>query len=93
MPEFSKNQAIITALRSAGYQHITLSVVPKRFLFDLGSCQSELEFSRTFLDDTSLDILQQLMQGKILSAINQYLGKRVYVNANGITVTPRFSRN
>lgn len=90
MQEVSKNEVIIEALKSAGYQQISLSVVPKRFLFNLGSYQSELEFSRNYFDDTDPGTLQELMQRKILKAIQQHPGKRVYVIANGITVTPRF---
>ncbi len=53
--------AIIAALESAGHQDITLTVVPKRFLFSDGQRQTELEFSRNYFDDTTLVTLQCLM--------------------------------
>ncbi|CAE6799936.1 hypothetical protein [Nitrospira defluvii] len=84
----TKNEAIIEALESAGYQDIRLKVVPKRFLFSNGRCQAELEFSRNYFDDTTLVTLQGLMQETILPAIKQQLGKRVYVDARGIRITP-----
>ena len=84
----TKNEAIIEALESAGYQDIRLKVVPKRFLFSDGRCQTELEFSRNYFDDTTLVTLQVLMREKILPAIEQQLGNKVYVNACGISIIP-----
>ncbi|MCS6290490.1 MAG: hypothetical protein H8K10_16160 [Nitrospira sp.] len=88
MPDLTKNQAIIEALESAGYQGIRLRVVPKRFLFSDGRCQTELEFSRNYFDDTTLVALQGLMREHILPAIKQQLGKKVYVDARGISIIP-----
>ena len=89
MPDLTKNEAIIAALESAGYQEIRLTVVPKRFLFSDGRCHTELEFSRNYFEDTTLDTLQRLMREQVLPAIKQQLGKKVYVNAHGISILPR----
>ena len=62
MSDLTKNEAIIEALESAGYQDIRLKVVPKRFLFSDGRFQTELEFSRNYFDDTTLATLQGLMK-------------------------------
>lgn len=88
MTEVGKNEAIIAALKSAGYEEIRLKVVPKVFLFNDGYCRSELEFSRPYFDATALVTLQVLMRDKILPSIKQHLGKKVYVNANGISIVP-----
>ncbi|MCS6294609.1 MAG: hypothetical protein H8K09_00065 [Nitrospira sp.] len=89
MPDVTKNEALIAILKLAGFQQITLRVVPKLFLFTDGICQSELEFSRTYFDETNLAALQDLMRDKILPAIKEHVGKKVYVNANGISIIPR----
>ncbi|MGC3976579.1 MAG: hypothetical protein QM771_19680 [Nitrospira sp.] len=88
MSDMTKNEAIIEALESAGYQEIRLNVVPKRFLFSDGRCQTELEFSRNYFDETTLFALQGLMREHILPAIQQQRGKKVYVNARGISIIP-----
>lgn len=88
MSNLTKNEAIIEALESAGYQEIRLKVVPKRFLFSDGRCQTELEFSRNYFDDTTIATLQGLMGEHILPAIKQQPGKKVYVNARGISIIP-----
>ena len=88
MTEVGKNEAIIAALKSAGYEEIRLKVVPKVFLFNDGSSRSEFEFSRTYFDDMTLVSLQGPTRDKILPAIKQHLGKKVYVNANGISIVP-----
>ncbi|ULA60259.1 MAG: hypothetical protein LZF60_220176 [Nitrospira sp.] len=88
MSDLTKNEAIIEALESAGYQDITLKVIPKRFLFSDGRYQTELEFSRNYFDDITLVTLQNLMHDKILPAIKQQLGKKVYVSAHGISIIP-----
>ena len=41
MLDLTKNQAVIEALESAGYQEIRLNVVPKRFLFSDGRSETE----------------------------------------------------
>ncbi|ULA68831.1 MAG: hypothetical protein LZF62_380017 [Nitrospira sp.] len=74
MTEVGKNEASIAALKSAGYEKIRLKVVPKVFLFNDGSCRSELEFSRTYFGDMALVSLEGLMRDKILPAIRQHLG-------------------
>ncbi|MCW5798284.1 MAG: hypothetical protein KIT40_07290 [Nitrospira sp.] len=89
MSALTKNEAILEALESAGYHNIRLKVVPKRFLLGHGSCQTELEFSRNYFDDTPLATLQVLMREKILPTIKQQLGKKVHVNASGVTIVPR----
>ncbi len=43
MSDLTKNEAIIEALESAGYQDIRLKVVPKRFLFSDGCFHTELD--------------------------------------------------
>ena len=88
MADLTKNEAIIQALVSAGYQDIRLDVVPKRFLFSDGRFQTELEFSRNYFDDTTLVALQGLMGEQIIPAIEQQPGKRVYVDARGVRITP-----
>ena len=88
MPDVTKNEAIIASLKSAGFQQIMLRVVPKLFLFTDGACQSELEFSRTYFDEADVAALQDLMRETILPAIRQHVGKKIYVNANGITIMP-----
>lgn len=89
MPDVTKNEALIAILKLAGFQQITLRVVPKLFLFTDGIYLSELEFSRTYFDETNLAALQDLMRDKILPAIKQHVGKKVYVNADGISIIPR----
>lgn len=86
MPSVTKNEAIIAALKSAGYQLITMKVVPKLFQFNDGPCVSELEFARNYFEDIPLAALQPLMREKILPTIRQHFGKKVYVNANGISI-------
>lgn len=88
MADLTKNEAIIAALKSAGYRDITLKVVPKCFQFSHGRCHTELEFSRNYFDDTTLVALQGLMGEQILPAIEQQPGKRVYVDARGVRITP-----
>lgn len=88
MPDLTKNEAIIAALESAGYQEIRLTVVPKRFLFSDGRCHTELEFSRNYFDHTTLIALQGQMGEHILPAIKQQPGKKVYVDARGISIIP-----
>lgn len=88
MPDTTKNEAIIQALESAGYQDIRLNVVPKRFLFSDGRFQTELEFSRNYFDDTTLATLQGLLEDTILPAITEQMGKTVYVNAHGVSILP-----
>lgn len=88
MLDLTKNQAVIEALESAGYQEIRLKVIPKRFLFSDGRCQTELEFSRNYFDETTLVALQGLMRERIIPAIKQQLGIKVYVDARGISITP-----
>ncbi len=88
MSDLTKNEAIIEALKSAGYQDITLKVVPKRFLFSDGRCRTELEFSRNYFDDATLVALQGMMGKQILPAIKQQPGKKVYVDARGISIIP-----
>lgn len=89
MQDVTKNQAIIAALKSAGYQQVTLRVVPKLFQFTDGPRLSELEFSRNYFDDATLATLQAVMREKVLPTIKQHFGKKVYVNANGISVLPQ----
>ena len=86
MKNVTKNEAIIDALRSAGYQQITLRVVPKLFQFNDGSCESELEFARNYFEDITLVALQGQMLENILPAIKQHFGKRIYVSAGGLTI-------
>ena len=88
MSDLTKNEAIIEALESAGYREIRLKVVPKRFTFSDGRYQTELEFSRNYFDDTTLLALQSLMGEQILPAIKQQPGKKVYVDARGISIIP-----
>ncbi|MCC6965207.1 MAG: hypothetical protein IT391_02830 [Nitrospira sp.] len=88
MSDLTKNEAIIEALESAGYQDIRLKVVPKRFLFSDGCFHTELEFSRNYFDETTLATLQGLMKDTILPAITQQMGKTVYVNARGVSIIP-----
>jgi hypothetical protein len=88
MADLTKNEAIIQALVSAGYQDIRLNVVPKRFLFSDGRFQTELEFSRNYFDDTTLATLQGLLEDTILPAITEQMGKTVYVNAHGVSILP-----
>lgn len=88
MSALTKNEAIIEALESAGYQEIRLKVIPKRFLFTDGQWETELEFSRNYFDNTTLAALQCLMQDQILPAVKQQLGKKVYVDARGISIIP-----
>lgn len=89
MPHLTKNEAIIEALELAGYRKVRLKVVPKTFLISDGRCETALEFSRNYFDDTTLVTLQDLMRETILPAIKQQLGKKVYVNADGISILPR----
>lgn len=89
MSAVTKNETIIEALTVAGYREIRLKVIPKRFLFTEGRCHTELEFSRNYFEDTTLDTLQRLMREQVLPAIKQQLGKKVYVNAHGISILPR----
>lgn len=88
MPNLTKNEVIVQALRSAGYQQIKLRVLPKLFQFHNGSCQSELEFSRDFFEEITLTALQTIMRDTVLPTIKEHLGKKVHVNANGISVIP-----
>lgn len=88
MSDLTKNEAIIEALKSAGYQDIRLKVVPKRFLFSDGRDQTELEFSRNYFEEATLVTLQGLMKDKILPVITQQMGKKVYVSAHGISIIP-----
>jgi len=84
----TKNQAIIDALKSAGYKEIMLKVVPKLFQFSDGTRNSELEFSRNYFDEITVLELQNLMRVKVLPTIMQHLGKRVYVSAPGLSIIP-----
>ncbi|MCW5800110.1 MAG: hypothetical protein LZF60_370031 [Nitrospira sp.] len=89
MPETSKNEAIIAGLKGAGYREITMRVIPKLFLFHDGQQHSELEFTRPYFDDITVATLHTLMRDKILPAIQQHRGMKVYVNASGLSIIPR----
>ena len=89
MPDVTKTQAIIAALKSAGYQQVTLRVVPKLFQFNDGPRLSELEFSRNYFEEATLATLQALMREKVLPTIKQHFGRKVYVQANGISILPQ----
>jgi hypothetical protein len=89
MPEVTKNEVIIAALKSAGYQQITLKVVPKIFYFTQGPNLLELEFARSYFDDITLPSLKGLMRDVVLPALKEQIGKKVYVNADGIRIASR----
>ncbi len=89
MPDTTKNEAIIATLNSAGFQRITLSVIPKCFVCENGLSRSELEFSRSYFNDTPLLMLRAMMQEKIIPALTEHQGKKVYVTARGISIISR----
>ena len=89
MSDVTKNEIIIQALKSAGYQEIRLKIVPIIFIFGKPPCHTELEFSKGYLEDIPLVTLQGLMRDTMLPAIKHQLGKKVYVNENGISIIPR----
>lgn len=86
MPDRTRNEAILTALRAAGYRHVTLSVVPTLFRCEDGMGWAELEFNRTYFNNLPVEDLHLLLDEKILPALKRYRSKRIYVSRHGIAI-------
>lgn len=86
MPDRTRNEAILTALKAAGYRHVTLSVAPALFRCEDGMGWAELEFSRTYFNNLPVEDLVELLDEKILPALQRYRSKRIYVSRHGIAI-------
>lgn len=86
MPDRTKHEAILTALKAAGYRQVTLSVVPTLFRCEDGLGWAELEFSRTYFNNLLAEDLHLLLDEKILPALKRYRSKRIYVSRHGIAI-------
>ncbi|MCS6328468.1 MAG: hypothetical protein H8K06_15480 [Nitrospira sp.] len=76
-------------LHLEGFQGIRLSVVPNRFVCYDGRERTEMEFSRAYFELATTDTLQTVMQENVLPAMNQHIGKKVYVTKHGVSIIPR----